>query len=116
MEAAMSRPKVYADFQNLDDANRLRLTCAGTREDLERHGIQLREGCVLTFYMDDADEEGRPDELLADGTVHDNPQEKCWVAEIDWTALRHSSDELSEVPPPANPVRQAPEVENRRTQ
>ena len=27
----MATPKVYADFQNLDDFNRLRLTCAGLR-------------------------------------------------------------------------------------
>jgi hypothetical protein len=32
---------VYADFQNLDDANRLRLTCAGTVQDLQRQEIQL---------------------------------------------------------------------------
>jgi hypothetical protein len=111
----MTGPKVYADFQNLDDSNRLRLTCAGTRQDLQRHGIQLQEGCVLTFYMDDADEEGRPDELLAEGTVHYNPQEQCWVAEIDWTALRHGSDDLSASQPPINGAGEPPGVENRRT-
>ena len=35
----MSAPKVYADFQNLDDVNRLRLTCAGTHRDLERQQL-----------------------------------------------------------------------------
>lgn len=29
----MLAPRIYADFNNLDDANRLRLTCVGTRED-----------------------------------------------------------------------------------
>jgi hypothetical protein len=94
----MSNPRVYADFQNLDDANRLKLTCAGTWEDLERQEIRLQEGCVLTFYMDDADDEGRPDELLAEGTVRYNHQEQCWVAEIDWSALRHASDEFAKTP------------------
>jgi hypothetical protein len=89
----MATRKVYADFQNLDDSNRLRLTCAGTREDLERQGIQLREGLVLTFAMDDADDEGRPDELRVQGVVHFNAEERCWVAAIDWSALRHASDE-----------------------
>jgi hypothetical protein len=89
----MSHPHVYADFQNLDDENRLRLTCAGTRQDIERHGIELREGMRLTLYMDDVDDHGRPDELLADGVVHFNNQENCWVAAIDWNALRHASDE-----------------------
>jgi hypothetical protein len=40
----MAPPRVYADFQNIDDANRLRLTCAGTWQDLAHHGIQLHEG------------------------------------------------------------------------
>jgi hypothetical protein len=89
----MAAAKVYADFQNLDDFNRLRLTCAGTREDLEHQGIELCEGLRLTLYMDDADDAGRPDELRADGIVHFNPDEQCWVAAIDWSALRHASEE-----------------------
>jgi hypothetical protein len=89
----MAHPRVYADFQNLDDENRLRLTCAGTRQDLERQAIQLREGMHLTLYADDATDDGHPDELLADGVVHFNEAEKCWVAQIDWQAVRHASDE-----------------------
>ncbi len=91
----MKTPRIYADFQNLDNENRLKLTCAGTIDELEKHGIQLHEGCVLTFYMDDANDYGRPDELLAEGTVHFNKDEQCWVAEIDWMALRHASQEAS---------------------
>src|SRR5947209_832835 len=86
----MSIPMVYADFHNLDDSNRLRLTCAGTREDLARQGIDLREGMVLTFYMDDADDEGRPDDLLAEGVIHLDGRGD-WVASIDWSAVRHAS-------------------------
>jgi len=89
----MSEPRVYADFHSLDAFNRLRLTCAGTTADLERQGIQLREGLALTFYMDDADDEGRPDELLAEGVVHYNEAEHAWVAHLDWSAVRHASDE-----------------------
>jgi hypothetical protein len=76
----MAIPKVYADFQNLDDYNRLRLTCAGTQQDLERQGIQLQEGLVLTLSMDDADDQRRPDELRAEGVVTYNGTEHCWVA------------------------------------
>jgi hypothetical protein len=84
--------RIYADFQNLDDDNRLRLTCAGTRHDLERHGIELKEGLKLALYTDDADDQGHSDPLLADGVVHFNSTDQCWVAEIDWDALRHASD------------------------
>lgn len=89
----MAAPKIYADFQNLDDHNRLRLTCAGTSEDLARQGIDLHEGLVLTLYMDDADDQGQPDELLADGVVHYNEEERVWVASVDWSAIRHASDD-----------------------
>ena len=69
----MTRPRVYADFQNIDDANRLRLTCAGTLQDLARHGLQWHEGLVLTFYSDDADDHGQPDALRVEGIVHYDP-------------------------------------------
>jgi hypothetical protein len=85
-------PTVYADFHNLDDANRLRLTCAGTREDLERVGVQLRDGLALTFRMDDADDAGRPDDLLVEGVIRFSPEERIWVAAVDWSAVRHASD------------------------
>ena len=88
----MALPRVYADFQNLDDENRLRLICAGTRRDLERQKIELREGMSLTLYTDDANDEGQPDELLAEGVVQYNEAENCWVAAIDWSAIRHSSE------------------------
>jgi hypothetical protein len=89
----VEHPRVYADFQNLDDENRLRLTCAGTRRDLERQALELREGMVLTLYTDDATDDGESDELLADGVVHFNQPENCWVAAIDWQAIRHASAE-----------------------
>jgi len=94
----MASPRIYADFQNLDDDNCLRMTCAGTRRDLERQGIELREGTTLTLYGDDANDEGQPDELLADAVVHYNQAEQCWVAAIDWQAIRHASDEVGRTP------------------
>ena len=89
----MSQPKVYADFQNLDDTNRLRLTCAGTIDDLARQCIQLQEGMVLTFYTDDGNEKGEYDELRAEGMVHYDERERSWVASVDWSAIRHASDD-----------------------
>ncbi len=90
---SISGARVYADFHNLDSFNRVRLTCAGTVTDLARQGVELREGLVLRFYMDDADEQGRPDELLAEGVVHYDEGGRGWVAQVDWTAVRHASQE-----------------------
>ncbi len=89
----MFKPKIYADFHNLDDSNRLRLTSAGTKEDLKRHGIELRKGLVLTFYMDDADDQGEADELRTEGVVHYDETASIWVVSVDWSAVRHASDE-----------------------
>lgn len=89
----MTIPKVYADFHNIDDEGQLRLTCAGTAQDIDRQGIELRDGLVLTFVTDDEDDEGQPDELLADGIVHYDEVGCCWVANVDWSALRHASEE-----------------------
>jgi hypothetical protein len=95
----MDAPKVYADFHNLDDLNRLRLTCAGTLADLARQGIELREGLVLTLFMDDADDQGQSDELLAEGVVHYYPDEQIWVASVDWDTVRHASEARNQVLP-----------------
>jgi hypothetical protein len=89
----MGIPKVYADFQNLDDLNRLRLTAAGTLQDLERQGIQLHEGLLLTLSTDDEDDQGQPDELRAEGLTHYDEEGQRWVATIDWAAVRHASAE-----------------------
>jgi hypothetical protein len=88
----MVKPKVYADFHNADAKGRIRLNCIGTLEDLSQQQVQLRDGLVLTLYADDLDDEGQLDELLIDGVVSFSEEEHCWVAAIDWGAIRHASD------------------------
>jgi hypothetical protein len=108
----MFKPRIYADFQNLDDSNRLRLTCAGTIADLARQCIDLHEGLALTFYMDDADDRGEADELRADGVVHYDEHHRAWVASVDWSAIRHESDETTSTTDSAGPPHPAPMGEN----
>jgi hypothetical protein len=88
----MVTAKVYADFHNADANGRLRLNCVGTIEDLARQGITLRNGMPLTLYSDDLDAKGQPDELVAEGVVSFSEDEHCWVATIDWSAIRHTSE------------------------
>jgi hypothetical protein len=89
----MLKPKVYADFHNADAHGRLRLNCVGTIEDLARQGITLHDGTPLTLYSDDLDANGQPDELRVEGVASFSEDEKCWVATIDWSAIRHASEE-----------------------
>jgi hypothetical protein len=91
----MIMPKIYADFHNADALGRLRLNCVGTIEELAEQQVELREGLVLTLYSDDVDASGQLDELLVDGIVSYSEEEHCWVAAIDWTAIRHASDRKS---------------------
>ena len=92
----MNRLRVYADFQKLDDDNRLILTCRGTLQDLQRLGIQLSEGIRLVFYTDDSDDEGRTDELRAEGVVQYDHSARRWVAAIDWDRLWRASEERAQ--------------------
>lgn len=88
----MIGPRVYADFHNSDAQGRLRLNCAGTLEDLAEQHVELCEGMRLALYSDDLNEDGESDELLVEGVVSYSASEHCWVASIDWSAIRHASE------------------------
>jgi hypothetical protein len=90
----MEKPKIYADFHNADVRGRLRLNCVGTIEDLAQQHVELHDGLLLTLYSDDLDHSGQEDELLVDGVVSFSEDEHCWVATIDWSAIRHASEGL----------------------
>lgn len=92
MNSRTTPPRIYADFHNADPQGRVRLNCVGTQEDLSRLGIQLREGLLLDLYCDDADDRGNPDDLQVHGVVRYSPQESFWVAEIDWSSVKHVSE------------------------
>jgi hypothetical protein len=94
----MANPKIYHDFQNADSRGRLRLNCVGTLEDLAQQQVELRNGLLLTLYSDDLDAKGQFDELLAEGVVSFSDEEHCWVAAIDWAAIRHASDGQDSAP------------------
>jgi hypothetical protein len=66
--------------------------CGRCGRSCERQGVELRPGMTLTTYSDDANDDGRLNELLTEAVVYYNEAEK-WVAAIDWQAIRHASDE-----------------------
>ena len=99
----MTAPRVFVDFQNADAQGRLRLNCAGTLDDLSTQKIELKEGMSLALYEDDVSDTGEPDEILVQGTAAYSKEEGCWVAVIDWNAVKHAS-ELSKQPARANGV------------
>ncbi len=78
----MTKPTIYADFNNADAEGRLRLNCAGTFEDLAHQQVRLEEGLRLIL---------RDEELEADGEAHFSAAERIWVASIDWQRVRQRS-------------------------
>lgn len=82
---------IYADTNKYDSRHRLILTTRGTVDDLERHGINLEDNLSLTFYMDDADQDNNPDNLIFRGTVYFDSANQYWVAEIDWNKIKNRS-------------------------
>ncbi|HWL91692.1 MAG TPA: hypothetical protein VNP90_10055 [Actinomycetota bacterium] len=83
--------RVYADLQKRS-GRAVKLTTRGTRGDLARLGIELSDGLALRMWADDADDEGQPDPLLFEGTARWDAEENCWMADVDWDAIRHGSD------------------------
>ncbi len=91
----MFADRIYADFQNLDDEQRIRLTTAGSVRDLALLP-PVAEGDELHLYTDDADDEGHPDPLFVDGVAERSPDGN-WVVRVNWSTVRNASDELAEV-------------------
>jgi len=83
----MDLPLIYADFQNADPSGRVRLTCVGTAEDLNRQQVVLREGLELELYTDDGDAAGNRVELRLTGKVQYSSEDNCWVAVVDWDSI-----------------------------
>src|SRR3974390_2322157 len=79
------KPLVYADFNKLDDVNSLVLTCVGSQEDLSG----LCAGTEVTFYTDDADDLGNPNNLLVEGVLEYDESGDYWVGRVNWDTLRH---------------------------
>jgi hypothetical protein len=85
------RPRVYADFQSLDDEKRVRLSCGGSRRDLETQKVTLRPALILTLYGEHVDDAGQPHDVQTEGVVEYNEAEQCWVAVVNWQAIRHAA-------------------------
>jgi hypothetical protein len=79
--------RIWADF-NKTGGGRLELTTVGTLRDLERKGVELRDGLVLTFFDEDADEEGNPADMEVEGVVRYDPSRRCWAASYDPAEIR----------------------------
>lgn len=92
----MDKPRIYADlmkWEEVDGQRRVILTTQGTWRDLQRHGIKLKEGQQMDFWMDDADDNGNIDPLHFHGILHYGENAKHWIAAIDRATIHNASEE-----------------------
>lgn len=73
--------RIYADFNNADEAGRVRLNTDGTVADLKSQSKTLSVGQRLKIS---------DGEIEAEGVVEFSDEEKIWVARIDWKQIGES--------------------------
>ena len=71
---------VWVDFMRTDWDGRVRLDLPGTFRALERSNISLVEGMRILLYTEDANSQGKLDDLVAIGTLRFDPEESRWAA------------------------------------
>jgi hypothetical protein len=87
------KPRIYADFNKLDENHSAILVCLGTRIDLDKLGLTLHEGMEVTLYQpDEVDENGLPDDLEVDAVVSFHEKLKCWVGKFKREELSYRSE------------------------
>ena len=92
----MTTPRLWADFNGLF-GEYLCLSHGDTCRDETGADVTLRSGMLVTAYCEDSDEDGRPDSLIASGTVEPATpglvgHHSRWVLRIDGHGVRHESD------------------------
>lgn len=84
-------PRIYADFNKLDEKKRVILTCIRTKQDIARLGISFVDGMSVILYMPDCDENGISDPLEVDAVIRHDDNNDWWVGEFLWDELDHVS-------------------------
>lgn len=80
---------IYGDLQrSFNKENEIRLDTFGTRQDLERYGIEFEAGKCYWFWRDS--EEGDP--LIFSAKVKYDKDLSKWIAEIDISTIKHLSE------------------------
>jgi hypothetical protein len=89
--------RLFHDFNNLQPGNKEGLTsaplvCAGTKEDLERQGVTLKEGMEVLLYQPDEASDGSPDSLEVRAKIRYDSKLGCFMGDFVWAGLMHRSE------------------------
>lgn len=94
----MSNNRIYIDFNACLGSDLYSLGCDGTLDDIKYYEISLEEGLALSVWSYDADLDGIPNNLVAEGVVQYSRELQRWVIKIEAAHIRHESDEISRGP------------------
>jgi hypothetical protein len=93
--------RVYVDFNEMPSRDEVLLAQGDSKVDRRGNRVEFREGAAVSVYMDDPDEHGRPDSLIADGVAALNKHggwtaAAKWLLKIDGRGIRRESEEPSQ--------------------
>lgn len=93
----MERPRLYVDFNEMLEPELVLLSAGDTKADVNGNLVLLKEGLEIIVFMDDVDENGSPDHLVAAGVVESNSTEGWghyvkWCCRINGNGIRHESE------------------------
>lgn len=80
---ALDRARLRVDFNELVEEDLVLLSVEDEKTDSDGNRVLLKNGMRVYLYMEDADEGGRPTNLLATGVVEEN-RAAGWAAHVEW--------------------------------
>ena len=88
---------LYVDFNEMLEHDLVLLSKDDLKKADNGETVLLHEGAQVTVYMDDENDDGHADRLVATGTVERNPGNSFspnvkWCCRIDKHGIRHQSE------------------------
>ena len=88
---------LYVDFNEMPESDLVLLSSQDSKMAINGEAVLLKEGAEVTVYMDDIDENGGVDSLVATGIIERNSNQ-AWGAHVKWCCrinadgIRHQSE------------------------
>lgn len=93
----LDKPRLYVDFNEMVEHDLFLLSAGDAKTDSSGASVLMQEGLPVDIYMDDVDEHGRADPLVASGVV-EAAAEISWARHVKWCCrinppgVRHLSE------------------------
>jgi hypothetical protein len=94
----MKQGKIYVDFNEMLEPNLVLLSTNDEKIDSLGRIVSLCEGLKIAVFMDDVDESGNVDNLVARGEVEKNNSDVGWATHVKWccrideNGIKHESE------------------------